>query len=582
MVETAAIAALDLLADLDLLVTRRRKVAARYARARRWRLAVVPQQAADGDQHAWVHWVARFAGVDRDRLAAELARLGVATKPYYALPLHRHDWGAYAERARAATGDRRAGPGGAGVADVVGTVAAAGGAGRGGCAHRPSDHAALTPRRTPAAPAPAALSPAGTHPGGVRRQGAACRGRRAPARRRAGARSPAARVVAARAGCAGWPGRARSPRPVARPTLDHQAGGAYGRGQLHRVEQVQVGGVLADPPDPTPRCSAAPAPRRCGSRRAAPARAPAGESTSTHTAPPGRTQLAQRATARSRVRRRTAASPSRARRPRRRRAGRRPRPGPRRRVKPVPASRRRACAAIAGAGSTPGRPGARPRAAARPTGPTPQPTSTTTAGAVASASAQTSQARSSYARRCGTAKCSSYVGGERVVQRRARPHDVGAAGERPAGPGPPQHVGDVRPRPPGADSARSCCRSRRTPCGRTARAPRGRLRAEDLRERRVAHVRPWRRAPSSRPPRPVEWTISLSCDSAHGRSPLEQIVEVLAHVATARSSAARTAGPPAARSSTCAIAAVELVAVDPGLDARPARPGTGTSGRWRG
>jgi perosamine synthetase len=98
MVETAAVAALDLLDDLDLLVGRRRAVAARYAQ-----LAVAdgvrPQQVADGDAHAFVHWVARFGGVDRDRLVAELDRLGIGTKPYYAPPLHWHDWGPYAERA---------------------------------------------------------------------------------------------------------------------------------------------------------------------------------------------------------------------------------------------------------------------------------------------------------------------------------------------------------------------------------------------------------------------------------------------------------------------------------------------------
>ncbi len=98
LAETAAVAALDLLEDLDLLVGRRRAVAARYAQ-----LASVdgvrPQQVADGDAHAFVHWVARFGGVDRDRLAAELDRLGVGTKPYYTPPLHWHDWGPYAERA---------------------------------------------------------------------------------------------------------------------------------------------------------------------------------------------------------------------------------------------------------------------------------------------------------------------------------------------------------------------------------------------------------------------------------------------------------------------------------------------------
>ncbi|HEY6749054.1 MAG TPA: DegT/DnrJ/EryC1/StrS family aminotransferase [Mycobacteriales bacterium] len=97
MVETAAIAALDLLRDLPVLVERRRDVARRYAELAA-APGVVPQQAADGDEHAWVHWVARFGGVDRQRLAAELLRLGVATKPYYAPPLHWQDWGAHAER----------------------------------------------------------------------------------------------------------------------------------------------------------------------------------------------------------------------------------------------------------------------------------------------------------------------------------------------------------------------------------------------------------------------------------------------------------------------------------------------------
>lgn len=98
LVETAAIAALDLLADLDGLVARRRDVAARYAELGS-AAGVRPQRAATGDEHAWVHWVARFAGVDRDRLGADLLRLGVGTKPYYAPALHRHDWGPYAEPA---------------------------------------------------------------------------------------------------------------------------------------------------------------------------------------------------------------------------------------------------------------------------------------------------------------------------------------------------------------------------------------------------------------------------------------------------------------------------------------------------
>jgi len=97
LMEIAAVAALDLLDDLDLLVTRRRAVAARYTQLAAAE-GVLPQQVADRDEHAYVHWVARFGRVDRDRLAAELARLGVGTKPYYSPPLHWHDWGPHAER----------------------------------------------------------------------------------------------------------------------------------------------------------------------------------------------------------------------------------------------------------------------------------------------------------------------------------------------------------------------------------------------------------------------------------------------------------------------------------------------------
>ncbi len=44
-----------------------------------------------------MHWVARFAGVDRDRLAKKLDALGIGTKPYYAPVLHRLPWSAVAE-----------------------------------------------------------------------------------------------------------------------------------------------------------------------------------------------------------------------------------------------------------------------------------------------------------------------------------------------------------------------------------------------------------------------------------------------------------------------------------------------------
>ena len=75
-------------------------------------------------------------------------------------------------------------------------------------------------------------------------------------------------------------------------------------------------------------------------------------------------------------------------------------------MKSLPASRHRAAAAIAGAGSIPVTrcPAATSRAAHRPT---PQPTSTTSAGAAPTTAAQISQASSSYARRCGAAKCAS-------------------------------------------------------------------------------------------------------------------------------------------------------------------------------
>ena len=96
--EVAAVAALDLVEDLDLLVARRRAVAAVYAEMASV-AQVRPQAAATGDEHAWVHWVARFAPADRDRLAAALARDGIGTKPYYAPVLHSHDWAGHAEPA---------------------------------------------------------------------------------------------------------------------------------------------------------------------------------------------------------------------------------------------------------------------------------------------------------------------------------------------------------------------------------------------------------------------------------------------------------------------------------------------------
>ena len=92
--EVHAAAAVDLVDRLDVLVERRRQVANAYAELIP---TAIPQQVLPGDGHAWVHWVARFP--DRDRLADELARRGVGTKPYYAPVLHRQNWQGLAEPA---------------------------------------------------------------------------------------------------------------------------------------------------------------------------------------------------------------------------------------------------------------------------------------------------------------------------------------------------------------------------------------------------------------------------------------------------------------------------------------------------
>jgi dTDP-4-amino-4,6-dideoxygalactose transaminase/nucleoside-diphosphate-sugar epimerase len=97
--EVHAAAALDQIERLDQLVARRTAVADVYAELSLADPRVVPQRTADGDQHAWVHWVARFPGVDRDLLAKKLDVLGIGTKPYYAPVLHRLSWRPFAERA---------------------------------------------------------------------------------------------------------------------------------------------------------------------------------------------------------------------------------------------------------------------------------------------------------------------------------------------------------------------------------------------------------------------------------------------------------------------------------------------------
>ena len=97
MGEVNAAAALDLVERLDVLVARRRAVAAVYAELEAADRRIVPQRTAAGDEHAWVHWVARFPELDRDRLAKDLAVLGIGSKPYYGPVLHRLRWSDHAE-----------------------------------------------------------------------------------------------------------------------------------------------------------------------------------------------------------------------------------------------------------------------------------------------------------------------------------------------------------------------------------------------------------------------------------------------------------------------------------------------------
>ena len=97
--ELSAATALEHVENLDELVARRAAVAAVYAEFAASRADVVAQAVRPGDRHSWVHWVARFIDVDRDRLQHDLAARGVASKPYYSPVLHRHDWHGAAESA---------------------------------------------------------------------------------------------------------------------------------------------------------------------------------------------------------------------------------------------------------------------------------------------------------------------------------------------------------------------------------------------------------------------------------------------------------------------------------------------------
>jgi dTDP-4-amino-4,6-dideoxygalactose transaminase/nucleoside-diphosphate-sugar epimerase len=87
MNELHAVAALDQLAVLDDLLRRREQVAAVYTRAASG-LGIDVQRIRRGNVHNWTHFVMRVRR--REAVAAQLARLGVGTKPYFRA-LHRHE-----------------------------------------------------------------------------------------------------------------------------------------------------------------------------------------------------------------------------------------------------------------------------------------------------------------------------------------------------------------------------------------------------------------------------------------------------------------------------------------------------------
>lgn len=82
MDELHAVAALDQLALLPELVSRRNQVAQTYTRTAGYLSGFVrPQKVMRGNRHSYVHWVARVPG--RADFARRLADLGVQTKPYF-------------------------------------------------------------------------------------------------------------------------------------------------------------------------------------------------------------------------------------------------------------------------------------------------------------------------------------------------------------------------------------------------------------------------------------------------------------------------------------------------------------------
>jgi dTDP-4-amino-4,6-dideoxygalactose transaminase len=91
MNELHAVAALDQLAVFDDLLARRAAVARMYADAVAPFPWVMPQLVRQGDEHAYVHWVARVPGGLREWLMAALGELGIGTRVYFQA-LHRVGW----------------------------------------------------------------------------------------------------------------------------------------------------------------------------------------------------------------------------------------------------------------------------------------------------------------------------------------------------------------------------------------------------------------------------------------------------------------------------------------------------------
>lgn len=93
MTELHAAVALDQLANLHGMIARRREAARRYTDACR-AAGLGHQHVRPGAGHTWVHFVVRVPGgaAVRDRLAVELARLGIGTRAYF-FPLHRMSFG---------------------------------------------------------------------------------------------------------------------------------------------------------------------------------------------------------------------------------------------------------------------------------------------------------------------------------------------------------------------------------------------------------------------------------------------------------------------------------------------------------